>query len=436
MMTKSHREWRIVLGILCAGGLVWCSWASWMVRCYHRAIRDIETEMENNRFAIAANKLGELRARCPGSDEVRYLLGTCEQKRGRSQAAVDVLAQVTPGSEFAVRAIFNRMRVFYENGHFATAEQVIFDAAKDPRNGRTDLHVLLVPLYSQMGCLDESKRMIEDHWQYLNSTGEGASERAIDLVRMHIEIDFKPNPLENVRAYLDPALRMAPEDDRVWLGQANLAMRTRNYDEAKRWLDACVQRRPLDILVWHSMLKWSMEANCMDVVLQSLPYLPVDKWTPAELHRLNTWLAFQRGDIETERLELERLVEADPADLSAHDRLIQLVEKGKQPAEVNALIRKKTDIEQLRTRYKILFDRQQPIRDAIEMAQLAEHLGRVFEAQVFLALTISAAPERKELQHDLERLSRSSTKVANHDQSLADVLALGLGNKGRIDSTP
>jgi hypothetical protein len=100
------------------------------------------------------------------------------------------------------------------------------------------------------------------------------------------------------------------------------------------------------------------------------------------------------------------------------------------------LIRKKAEIDRLRARYETLFDRQQPIRDAVDLAQLAELLGREFEARVFLTLAISAAPEREELWRDLERLSRSSAKVANHSQTLADVLAPELGNDGKIGLTP
>ena len=62
---------------------------------------------------------------------------------------------------------------------------------------------LLVPIYSQLGRLDEAERLIEERWEHLNETGEGASEPAIDLVRMHIQLTFKPNPVEDTRAYLE-----------------------------------------------------------------------------------------------------------------------------------------------------------------------------------------------------------------------------------------
>ena len=48
------------------------------------------------------------------------------------------------------------------------------------------------------------------------------------------------------------AASLAPDDDRVWLGRANLAIRTGAYDEAKRWLDACLKRRPEDVPVWRA----------------------------------------------------------------------------------------------------------------------------------------------------------------------------------------
>jgi enediyne biosynthesis protein E4 len=328
------------------------------------------------------------------------------------------------------------MRLFHESGRFAAAEQIVLNAAEDRRNERTDLRVLLVPIYSQLGRLDEAKRLIEDQWEHLNEIGQGASERAIDLVRMHIEIDFKPNPVENVRAYLDLGLRMAPKDDRIWLGRANLAIRTRDYNKAKQWLDACLQRRPADLPVWRLRLIWGMATNRIDVVQQSLLHLPAEESTPGELYRLNAWLASQRGDVKTERRELERLIAVTPANSSALDRLTQLVEKGRQPAEAAELVRKRAEIDRLRARYETLYDRKQPIRSAVEMAQLAERLGRGFEARVFLTLAISAASEREELRRDLERLSLSSARVANHGQTLADVLVPELGNDGKIDLIP
>ena len=95
----------------------------------------------------------------------------------------------------------------------------------------------------------------------MNALGEGALEPAIKLVRQHIELTEKPIPVGNIRAFLDQAARLAPDDDRVWLGRANLAIRTGAFDEAQRWLDACLRLRPEDFPVWRARLSWGIATN-------------------------------------------------------------------------------------------------------------------------------------------------------------------------------
>jgi hypothetical protein len=51
-----------------------------------------------------------------------------------------------------------------------------------------------------------------------------------------------------------------------------------------------------------------------------------------------------------------------------------------------------------------LHERGQPIRGAVEMARLAERLGRRFEARAFLIMAISEDPDREDLRRDLERV--------------------------------
>jgi thioredoxin-like negative regulator of GroEL len=299
------------------------------------------------------------------------------------------------------------MRLFQEAGQLATAERLVFDAVEDARNDRTALLVLLAPMLSQLGRIEEAARLVEDRWEHLNALGEGALEPAIKLLQSHIELTWRAAPVENVRAFLDRAARLAPEDDRVWLGQANLAIRTGASHEAERWLDACLRRRPEDVPVWRARLSWGMATNQIDVVRQAMTHLPAAESTPPRLHRLNAWFASQRGDGETERRELERLLAAAPADLTALDRLAQLAEHEGQPARAAELRRKKDEIDRLRARYEKLSERKQPLRDAVEMARLAERLGRAFEARGFLTVAITAPPYREDLRHERARLSQS-----------------------------
>jgi enediyne biosynthesis protein E4 len=294
-----------------------------------------------------------------------------------------------------------------------------------------------VPIYSQLGRLGEAQGLLQAWWEHLNAIGEGASERAIDQVRMHIELALKPNPVEQVRAYLDQAYRMAPDDDRVWLGRANLAIRTGDFAEATRWLDACLKRRPEDIPIWSARLRLGIATNRTDLVRQALLHLPVDDTSPnPEIYRVGAWLCSRRNDNESERQELERLVAVDPADLKALDRLAQLTEMAGQPARAQELRGKMAEVETLRARYEKLFDRNQPIRDAEEMAQIGERLGRVFEARAFLTVEISQDPERTDLRQDLERLSRRPPITPVRGRTLAEVLSHELGGGEKVDVKP
>ena len=151
---------------------------------------------------------------CPGirisNGGITYLLGSCELARGRNQAADAAWARVLPGSAFSERAIRGRLRLLQESGQFAAAEQLINEAARDRRNDATALRVLLVPMFSDQGRIVEADRLIADRWEYLNSRGEAALEPAIKLLREHIELTWKPTPVEKLHAALRLAVPAGP----------------------------------------------------------------------------------------------------------------------------------------------------------------------------------------------------------------------------------
>ena len=113
------------------------------------------------------------------------------------------------------------------------------------------------------------------------------------------------------------------------------------------------------------------------------------------------WLAGHRGDFAKERSELELLIAADPGDLSAFDRLIDLHKKGSQPALAAEVFQNRNAVRELLGRYMMLHGRKQPIRDAEELARIAEQLGRGFEARGFLTIAVFQEPGRKDLREKL-----------------------------------
>jgi len=414
----------LLLAVVAAAlALIWGGWKLWELRRYRRAMAEIKQEIQAGRNGHAVRKLVMLSAWKPDSDEAAYLLGVCEKARGQAQAASQAWERVSPGSPFGARAIRGRMELLIERGRLDDAEKLITQAMSDPRIDGSRLHLFLAMVYSLQGRIEEGERVIEACWDRLNEAGEGGSDHAILLVRLHIQLWRDTQPVEAVRSFLDQVARSAPEDDRGWLGKARLAIRVGSYDEAARWLEACLRRRPDDIPVWRARLDWALATHRLADVRQALGHLPVEESTPAQVQRLTAWLAAHRGDLDSERRALERLVAVDPADFATLDRLVAIAEKEGKADRAGELRRKKTEVDQLQARYEKLDKRNQTMRDAREMASLAERLGRRFEAKVFLTIAIATEPEHHQLRDQLVRSSQDVSTTQSTGGTLADLLA-------------
>ena len=71
------------------------------------------------------------------------------------------------------------------------------------------------------------------------------------------------------------------------------------------------------------------------------------------------------------------------------------------------LNRQKAETETIMERFKHLHARNQPLRDAAELARLALRLGQRFEARAFLTLACHIDPDRADLRSELAVLKDS-----------------------------
>jgi enediyne biosynthesis protein E4 len=419
-MSRDARRWStIVLLAVVAGGSLWWARRSWYAR---RAMAEVREEVEAGRHSTAARKLIEFLAERPDSDEAAYLLGNSELARGRERAATEAWARVRPDSPFATRAVQRRMELEVAGGRFAAAEHLVTKAMADPRIDATALPLCLGPIYWIQGRIQDAEQGIERRWAVWNERGEGASEKAIDLVRLYVDLWRAPLPVELVRDRLEKVGQLAPDDDRVWLGKANLAIRTGHYDEAERWLVACLRQRPDDVPVWRARLDWAVASGRVTEVREALKHLPLSGSTPAQVPRLAAWLATKRGDRATEQAALERLITVDPTEFTALDRMAELAVEQGQPDRAAGLRDRKAQIEPLRARYQKLYQRNQSRRDAAEMARLATLLGRRFEALAWKTLAGALRPDRNDLPRDLAALDQADRTINEPGCTLAQAL--------------
>ena len=123
------------------------------------------------------------------------------------------------------------------------------------------------------------------------------------------------------------------------------------------------------------------------------------------------------------------------------DRLVEIAIKQGRSERVAELRRERSETALARgPPLPEMFDRNQPQRDAAEMGQLAERLGRNFEARAYLTVAVSVDPERSDLQRSLAILQERSENRSAPARTLADLLAAEFGahlnNSGRLTPEP
>jgi enediyne biosynthesis protein E4 len=417
--------WVLVLAVVT--GASYGGWRLAKTWRYRATLTEIREEIQAGRHGVAARNLAKVLESEPASDEAAYLLGLCEKARGRTDAADEAWVRVPPSSRFAPPAITGRAVIQVDQGRLADAERLLTRALGDSRIDGFELRRFLTPLYWQEGRVAEARRLVEANWQALDRSGRGGSDQAIELVRLHIAMGVGTASAESVRAFLDRADRLNPGDERIGLGRANLDLRQGAFAEAARRIEACLRHRPDDVAVWRARLEWAMATGQAALAREALDHLPAAEWNQAALHRLAAWFAARRGDVASERRALEKLIETDPADGPAFDRLAELAVRDGQPARAGELRRRKAELDQKKAQYQELLLSDQPARNAAKMAALAEQLGHWFEAKVFASVALAAEPDQHELRDALARLKSQSASAVEMKATLAAALGPELG---------
>ena len=217
-----------------------------------------------------------------------------------------------------------------------------------------------------------------------------------------------PIPVERARPILQTAAQAAPDDDRIWLGWASLATRQGRFDEARRWLDRCLERRPDDPAVWRVRLDWARVAENESEVRRALAHLPPDRLPRTELLSLRAWFARRAGDTERERRALEELIECDPGALSAMESLAELLLRTGRTEKAKQLRMRKGELERTLDWYMVNIFPADRLEHATELARAAETVGRRFEAHCWWELAAEQTSHTALAKAELARLDREA----------------------------
>jgi tetratricopeptide (TPR) repeat protein len=418
-------RWRsLIIGLAIAGAvaLFVVGARSIQNRRFRAELDEAAREIESGRLNTARNRLERLSASRPGDAEVNYRLGVCEQSAGRLDAALSAWQRVSAGTPFSARAGLALARaLMLERGRFSDAETVLKTAIDGDGPAAFGARQMLAWLFLWQGRTAEARTLLQNGW-------DRAPDRPA-LLRELWQIDNEfVLPVESIQASLDQAARLAPNDDRAWLGRANLLTISGRFDEAESWIDACLRMRPHDPVVWRARLNWAMAAGQPEKAESTLVYLPADHTSRAELYSILAWFASEQGDREAERTALSRLIELVPGDTQTLDRLAALAVEAGDPDAADDLRRRRQEAQQAKERYREFLGGPSPAGREPELARLAETLGRAFDARGWWTLAVGREPRNRQFvqalakaerrQSGLTRLSRPSAAV-----TLADLLS-------------
>jgi enediyne biosynthesis protein E4 len=363
---------RLGLG-LSVVALIAAGWWLDRSRRFDGDFRAARAEIESGRHEAALRLLSPWRDRAGDHPEVGYWIGVCEHALDRPEAAAAAWERVPAGSRWGTLARLGRARILVESmGRYAEAETLLEDALRGAADQAAEARGMLIPLLRWQNRTGDVRRLVEQGWRR-------GSVKPDDLVLLW-RLDEEPMPVDQLRARLDEAARLAPDDDRVMLGRARFLLATGEVAEAGVLLERCLERRPDDPAVQEARLDWAMAADRPDEAGRALRKLPADRLSLGLVSSVDAWAAARAGDVDAEGRALESRIEAHPGDAVALDRLASLALAAGRADLATEYRRRKGVIDSARRRYLVLS--QLELRNAKheELARLAETLCRWSEA--------------------------------------------------------
>jgi tetratricopeptide (TPR) repeat protein len=359
--------------ILVFGALAIAVWGGLRARAarqFRASLDQAKQEIAAGRYGKAWKRLIELSNSGDAGGEVDYELGISELYRGHIDQARAAWKRVPSGGPFGARAALQCAMLAMSTGQLAHAEEMLQAAVRrwPGADSQELLRGLQLVLHLE-GRTEDVRQAIMASWP--------DSETPAKVVQQLALLNEAPLALEATRRALEKG---AEDDDRVWLARANLAIRTGQFERASEWLDRCAQRRPADSALWRARLELSRATGDKSGTWRALDQLPADNFSPADQLRLRAWLASRLGDAKAERGALMSLVNLEPGDTSALDRLAVLASENRNATEVTRLRAKRAEMMAALASYRALL-RDDSIGDPADLARLALALGRPIEAR-------------------------------------------------------
>ncbi|MHB1557965.1 MAG: FG-GAP-like repeat-containing protein [Isosphaeraceae bacterium] len=395
--TRRGRGPQLLCAALLVGLLAWGGWTVLRERRLASDLVEVRRLMDADQFLKARPLLARLAVGRPDDAEIAYRLGVCSHAAGRIDEALAAWERVDAQSVWATRAGLARARTLVGDlGRFGAAEDLLVRLLPAAGPARDEVRQTLAELLFWEGRRDEVAHLIERDW--------AAAADPVTELRDHWRTSSSPTLIEQVRWEVERAGQLAPDDDRVWLAKASLALQSGRPDQAAAWLDRCAKRRPDDPVVWRARLDHARTTGDLTEVRRCLRHLPADRFRDDQRLALRAWIAARRDDRRSEEQALNRWIAAAPGEIEALDRLATVAWESRRHDQAREYRARKARLDAARDRYRQILEETISPDHFAELARLAETLGRRFEARGWWMLRSRYAPSDTEPAQAMARL--------------------------------
>ena len=293
-----------------------------------------------------------------------------------------------------------------KRGHWRAAEERLERALARGGPGLNEVRNKLDQLYRWQARFEDAARLLRDPEPCL-----GLRDPVRGVLRALWVTERGTPPFETIQQALDIGERLDPTEERVWLGRARVAIRTKRLGEAEAWLKRCTNP-PTDEPIWRAWLDWARAADRPDVARRALHVIGSQRLATVDRLSWRAWLAQRGDDAAAERRALEAWLTLEPRNPLVLNRLTALVTKAGDTGRATALRAAKGEVDRALDAYNQRMTDSDAVAgasDRLALGRLAEAIGRHFDARTWYTLALQAEPGNAEARAACSRLETSAT---------------------------
>jgi len=212
---------------------------SWVALRYAEIV-----ELASGDYRAAEQRLRIVLTRNPKFTEAWLLLGTVQQRSGRTSAEIAVYREAIASGAGSSETLSRLALLLAEVGDPA-AETALRDAMSSSPTVQADLHVGLGELLAARGRAEEARRQFEIAAAAPARSVGTRNSRGMALARLGRVAEAETTWRELVRDH--------PDFGRAWVNLASLSIQRQNWAEAERFARTAVEREPTSAGAWNNL---------------------------------------------------------------------------------------------------------------------------------------------------------------------------------------